>query len=248
VNNGGIANFAGAMTGGVTVNTGGIANVAAGGSVANALSLAGGGLTGVGTVGVISGTGLVGPGNSPGIMTSTGSLDPSGGIDFAFEFTGAVPTWSTGTASVNDVLRLTAATPTTALTSGNVINVYLNAGSLTAGNTFLGGLFIDQTQGSVDLAPLVANATFAYFVACGSDVTYGGVGYSTFANYVAANPAITGITPSTVTVASADFAGGTVTNGQTLQFAIVPEPGAVVLFATGAAAAGFAAVRRFRRR
>jgi len=248
VNNGGIANFAGAMTGGVTVNTGGIANVAAGGSVAGALSLAGGGLTGVGTVGVISGTGLVGPGNSPGIMTSPGSLDPSGGIDFAFEFTGAVPTWSTGTASVNDVLRLTAATPTTALTSGNVINVYLNSGSLTAGNTFLGGLFIDQTQGSVDLAPLVANATFAYFVAGGSDVTYGGVGYSTFANYVAANPAITGITPSTVTVASADFAGGTVTNGQTLQFAIVPEPGAVVLFATGAAAAGFAAVRRFRRR
>jgi autotransporter-associated beta strand protein len=250
VNNGGIANFAGAMTGGVTVNTGGIANVAAGGSVAGALSLAGGGLTGVGTVGVISGTGLVGPGNSPGIMTSTGSLDPTGGVDFAFEFSGTAPTWSAAGASVNDVLRLTTATPiTTALTSGNVINVYLNPSqALAAGDTFLGGLFIDQSQGSIDLAPLLANATFAYFVAGGSDVTYGGVGYSTFANYVAANPAITGITPSTVTVASADFAGGTVTNGQTLQFAIVPEPSAVVLFATGAAAAGFAAVRRFRRR
>jgi autotransporter-associated beta strand protein len=249
VNSGGIANFAGAMTGGVTVNTGGVANVAAGGSVAGILTLAGGGLTGVGTVGVISGTGLVGPGNSPGIMTSTGSLDPTGGADFAFEFTGAVPTWSTGTASVNDVLRLTAAAPiTSALTSGNVINVYLNAGSLTAGNTFLGGLFIDQTQGSVDLAPLVANATFAYFVAGGTDATYNTIGYSTLANYMAANPGITGITPSTVTVASADFSGNTITNGQTLQFAIVPEPGAMTLVACGAAVAAWAAARRHRRR
>jgi fibronectin-binding autotransporter adhesin len=249
VDNGGVATFTGAMSGGVTVNTGGVANVASGGSVAGGVSLAGGSLGGAGTVGTISGAGLVGPGNSPGILTGTGSLDPTGGVDFAFEFTGAVPTWSTGTASVNDVLRLTAATPIAqALTSGNVINVYLNAGSLSAGNTFLGGLFIDQPQGSVDLAPLVAGATFAYFVAGGSDVTYNGVGYSTFANYVAANPAITGITPSTVTVASADFAGGTVTNGQTLQFAIVPEPGALALVVTGALAAGWAAARRHRRR
>lgn len=42
--------------------------------------------------------------------------------------------------------------------------------------------------------------------------------------------------------------GDTVTNGQTLQFAIVPEPGALALVVTGARAAGWDAARRRRRR
>lgn len=251
VDNGGVATFTGVMSGNVTVNGGGTATVATSGSVAGGVSIASTGLLGgSGIVGAISGAGLVGPGNSPGILTSTGSLDPAGGIDFSFEFTGTAPTWSDATASANDVLHLTAATPMTAALSGsngNVINVYLNAGSLTAGNTFLGGIFIDQASGDLNLNPLVAGAAFEYFVAGGSDVTYNGVGYSTLANYMTANPGVTGITASTATVASADFGTGTVTSGQTMQFAIVPEPGAMVLVATGVLAAGWTAVRRLRR-
>lgn len=249
VDNGGVAAFAGAMSGGVTVNAGGIAAVASSGSVAGGVSVASTGLLGgSGIVGAISGAGLVGPGNSPGILTSTGSLDSSGGLDFSFEFGGTSPTWSVASASVNDVLHLTAATPLTALGGSNTVNVYLNAGALAAGNTFLGGIFIDQASGDLNLNSLVAGAAFEYFVAGGSDVTYNGVGYFTLANYMTANPGITGITASTTTVASADFATGTVTNGQVMQFAIVPEPGALVLVATGALAAGWTALRQIRRR
>lgn len=216
------------------------------GALAGGVAVASTGLLGgSGIVGAISGAGLVGPGNSPGILTSTGSLDPSGGLDFSFEFGGTSPTWSAASASVNDVLHLTAATPLTAALGGsNTVNVYLNAGTLTAGNTFLGGIFIDQPQGTLDLASLVAGAAFEYFVAGGSDVTYNGVGYSTLANYMAANPGVTGISAGTATVASADFATGTVTNGQAMQFAIVPEPGAMVLIATGALAAGWTFIQR----
>lgn len=250
VDNGGVATFTGAMSGSVTVNAGGVATVASAGSVAGGISVASTGLLGgSGIVGAISGAGLVGPGNSPGILTSTGSLDPSGGLDFSFEFGGTSPTWAAASTSVNDVLHLTAATPLTAALSGsNTVNVYLNAGALAAGNTFLGGIFIDQASGDLNLNTLVASATFEYFVAGGSDVTYNGVGYFTLANYMTANPGITGITASTTTVASADFATGTVTNGQVMQFAIVPEPGAMVLVATGALAAGWTALRRIRRR
>lgn len=216
------------------------------GALAGGVAVASTGLLGgSGIVGAISGAGLVGPGNSPGILTSTGSLDPSGGLDFSFEFGGTSPTWSAASASVNDVLHLTAATPLTAALGGsNTVNVYLNAGTLTAGNTFLGGIFIDQPQGTLDLASLVAGAAFEYFLAGGSDVTYNGVGYSTLANYMAANPGVTGISAGTATVASADFATGTVTNGQAMQFAIVPEPGAMVLIATGALAAGWTFIQR----
>ena len=54
------------------------------------------------------------------------------------------------------------------------------------------------------------------------------------------------ITRSTVQVASADFAGGAVTGGYTMQFVVVPEPSGWLLAGLGLTAAAWAA-RRFVR-
>jgi hypothetical protein len=59
---------------------------------------AGATLAGHGAVSSISGAGTIAPGNSPGILTAT-HLDPSGGMDFAFDFTQAgSPTYSNAAA------------------------------------------------------------------------------------------------------------------------------------------------------
>jgi hypothetical protein len=50
------------------------------------------------------------------------------------------------------------------------------------------------------------------------------------------------VTVSTVSVASANFADGTVTNGQVMQLVVVPEPAAIGLAVLGVALA--AVVRR----
>ena len=72
-------------------------------SIGSGSTLAGTG----GTSGQIKGSGLLSPGNSPGILTS-GSVDLTGGIDFAFEFTAAgAPTYSLAGNSKNDLLHLT---------------------------------------------------------------------------------------------------------------------------------------------
>lgn len=202
---------------------------------------AGAALGGTGRVSAISGAGMVGPGNSPGILTAT-SVAPSGGLDFAFEFgqTGA-PIWATGTASGNDVLRLTAGTPiTSAMTTSNAINVYLGVTSLANGDTFQGGFFTDA---SADFLSSIQNAAYTYYVlgnGAGTATTYNGQGYylldTTFW------PAFEEVLVSTVTVPSANFAGGTVTDGRVMQLTIVPEPAAIGLALLGAALA--AAVRR----
>lgn len=202
---------------------------------------AGAALGGTGRVSAISGAGLVGPGNSPGILTAT-SVDPSGGLDFAFEFgkTGA-PIWATGTASGNDVLRLTAGTPiTSAMTASNAINVYLGVTSLALNDTFQGGFFTDA---SASFLSSIQNAAFTYYVlgnGAGTAKTYNGQGY--YLLDTAFWPAFEEVLVSTVSVASANFADGTVTNGQVMQLVVVPEPGAIGLALLGVVLA--AAVRR----
>jgi hypothetical protein len=204
---------------------------------------AGAALGGTGRVSAISGAGMVGPGNSPGILTAT-SVDSSGGVDFSFEFgnTGA-PIWATGTASGNDVLRLTAGTPiTSSLGAGNAINVYLGVASLALNDTFQGGFFTDA---SADFLSSIQNATFAYFVlgnGLGSATTYNGQGY--YLLDTSFWPAFDEVLVSTVTVPSANFAGGTVTNGQVMQLVVVPEPGAALLALLGAGVAAAAMRRR----
>lgn len=204
---------------------------------------AGAALGGSGRVSTISGAGMVGPGNSPGILTAT-SVAPAGGLDFSFEFgTTGTPTWATGTASGNDVLRLTdASTPfTTTLGASNAVDVYLGAASLSLGDTFQGGFYTDA---SASFLSSIQNAAFTYYVlgnGAGTAKTYNGQGYYLLdTNFW---PSFDSVTVATVSVASANFADGTVTNGQVMQLTIVPEPGAIGLAFMGAAIAA-AVLRR----
>ena len=197
----------------------------------------------------IAGAGLVGPGNSPGILTAL-AVDPSAGTDFSFEMTGTgAPAWSVASASVNDVLHLTSASPfTSQLNSSNAVNIYFQVASLAAGDTFQGGFFTDATLAQSNLLSNVSAGSFNYFVqgnGSGSN-PYNGVNYYTLEEYLGLVPSITGVTRSTQTVASANFATGTVTNGQVVELVIVPEPDTMIFAGIGIAMAGWSIWKRRR--
>jgi len=207
-------------------------------------------LGGSGKVGAISGAGTVGPGNSPGILTAT-SVNPTAGTDFKFEFTALNPTYTSATASGNDLLHLTASASPFAggtFTSGNIISIYLNSStindSLLAGQntTFSGGFFVD---GSYELAAALSPASFAYYttsaaLGTGAAVDYSGVSYYLLDSAIAAKTSL-----SNTAVTGAGFATGTV-SGTLLTFNAVPEPSAQSLLAFGMAA--LVAVRSMRRK
>ncbi|MBU6170529.1 MAG: autotransporter-associated beta strand repeat-containing protein, partial [Verrucomicrobia bacterium] len=120
-----------------------------------------GSLSGSGTVGGISGAGSINPGNSPGILTAPW-IDPSDGMFLNFEITGIKPEYSLASGSVNDVLRLTSASPfVAAMNSGNQINVYFNMASFDMTQAYLGGIYTDQ---QADFASMVSGANFNYYV------------------------------------------------------------------------------------
>jgi hypothetical protein len=200
----------------------------------------------------IAGAGLVGPGNSPGILTAL-AVDPSAGTDFSFELTGTgAPAWSVASASVNDVLRLTSASPFTSQLSGsNAVNIYFQVASLAAGDTFQGGFFTDATLASQsNLLTNVSAGQFNYFVKWDGESTsnpYNGVNYYTWSDYSARpGSGITGVTMSTRTVASANFATGTVTNGQVVELVIVPEPDTIIFAGIGIGMAAWSIWKRRR--
>jgi len=191
---------------------------------------AGASLGGYGSVGAVTGAGLIGPGNSPGILSAT-SVDPAGGLAFAFEFTQANPNYLAVSASGNDVLRLTdGSTPfVTSLTSVNEVDVYLTQSAVAIG-TLTGGFF---TNTQVDFLASVSNANYRYFVqSISGSYSYNGQSYQTLAQYDASKS----VTVSTIAAGS----------GQVTQFVItVPEPSTLV--ALGAGAGSIMLWRRRRR-
>ena len=236
-------------TGTTTIDAG---TLAVNGSLLNTGSVvvnAGGFLGGSGKVGAITGAGTVGPGNSPGILTAT-SVDPTAGTDFKFEFTSLNPTYTSATASGNDLLHLTAASPFAggAFGAGNIISIYLNSSSindsLLAGTntSFSGGFFVDGTFG---IAAALSPASFAYYttmaaLGTGSAVNYGGTNYYLLNSEIAAKTTL-----SDTAVTGAGFTTGTV-SGTLLTFNAVPEPSAQSMLALGMVA--LVAVRSLRRK
>jgi fibronectin-binding autotransporter adhesin len=180
--------------------------------------------------GMLSGAGLVSPGNSPGILTAT-QFDPSGGLDAAFELTGLSPVYSAPSASVNDILRLTSGTPfTESLGVSNVIDVYFNMDSVGSG-PYEAGFFTSLS--AADLFTELQNATVNYWIKDSSGGQFfNGVNYSPFS----------GVTLNTATV-TRDFGSGGVT-GSVTQFIIVPEPESIVLACGGLVVAAWMARRR----
>ena len=211
-------------------------------SIGSGSTLAGTG----GTSGQIKGSGLLSPGNSPGILTS-GSVDLTGGIDFAFEFTAAgAPTYSLAGNSKNDLLHLTSgSTPFSGpFTTGNTVSFYFNDAGLSASlasvtpTTYLGGFFVDSS--SFDIAGLLSNATKQYFIAAaGGSTSFNGVSYNLMSDEVASR-----IILSNVNQSGADFTTGTV-NGTVLGVMAVPEPSSGSLLLAGIGS--LLVLRRFRK-
>jgi len=226
--NGGSLNSASNYTGSLAIGAGSAVSLA--GTIGTGVAInAAGTLKGTATLsGAITGAGLVGPGNSPGILSAT-AVDPSSGLDFAFEFTQANPSLLTPGSSGNDVLKLTGANPfASALSGSNDVNIYLSQSALTLG-TLTGGFY---TSNQSDFLSSITNGAFHYFVQSDSGAfTYNGVSYQSLAQF---DPATT-ITLSTVAVN-----GG----GQVMQMVVVPEPSAIVVAGLGVAIAALAARRR----
>ena len=202
-------------------------------------------LTGTGTIGgAIGGAGSVQPGASPGILT-VGSVNPTAGTDFVLEFTGALPDYTAATASTNDVVRVTAATPfSAAMTSTNRLDMYLGVTSLAIGSSFEGGFFTDT---AADFTPSVSDATLNYYVlgdGQGTDATLGGQGFYSFATWKTATGADPALALSLSTIARTATFVTTPVNGQAMVVSAVPEPGTLGLAAAAVMAAAGYALRR----
>ena len=195
-------------------------------------------LLGTGTIaGSVSGAGTVAAGASPGILTAA-TLDASGGLGFQLEFTGTTPNYADATASVNDVIRLTDAAPFTAsLVGTNLIEVFFDVTTLSAGDSFEGGFFTDT---AADFAAEITGANYSYYVlgdGNGTDITAGGQGYYSLTTFDST------LTMDISTIpASANFGAGVV-SGQGTSLAVDFNPatrcdGVLVMVGSGAGAAG----------
>lgn len=190
-------------------------------------------LSGIGTVPLISGSGSVHPGLSPGILTAE-AVDPTGGLDFFFEITQlASPDYGDASASGNDVLRLTSETPfLDTLDSNNDVNLFFNLpGGVNLNDVFRAGFFTDESAAFDDY---IAGASMMFFVADASGAfIYDNNNYSVYSGPFS-------FVVSTV-AETADFGSGNI-DGRVMEITVVPEPAAVAILLGLVALA--AAIRR----
>ncbi len=182
-------------------------------------------LSGSGKVRSITGSGLVSPGESPGILT-TDTLSITG-LDFAFEFSTTTPDYLNADDSGNDVLRVG-----TSIFGGinpeTDIDLYLDIEELNDGDIFEGGFFT-----RTPLSPFQLDlANYSVFIADANGSTvFGGE------NWSALNPAAWDI-DVTSEFRRVRFEGdSSLSNGYATRFSftqlnVVPIPGAVWLFAS----------------
>ncbi|MEI7781529.1 MAG: hypothetical protein WCJ18_06340, partial [Planctomycetota bacterium] len=147
-----------------------------------AVTLEGGKVDGYGAIKSVTGNGIVSPDGttgSDGIFT-VGTIAPVAGTNFNFDLStaNAAPTWANATQSGNDVLRLTGATPLSAsLTSGNVVNLFVNTTTLASGDRFDAGFFT-----TADQTALITNANFTPYIlgdGLGTAIEHSGLYYYT---------------------------------------------------------------------
>jgi len=201
-------------------------------------------LTGTGIIsGTVGGNVQVTAGSASALqggMLTVGKLNTATAMSFAFEATST--SLFTGSAYNNDVIRATATAGspfTQALTSGNIIDIYLNAGSLEGLNP---GVFQTGFFSASDFS--LGSGTFNLFVqATGGTTTYNAETYQTWAEYMAAKGTALGQS-YTIGTTSATLASGD--TGFISAVTIVPEPstGAMLVFGL----VGLVGMRALRRK
>ena len=221
VNSGGLVvlNTTGSGTGSgdVTVNSG--ATVSGSGKIA----------------GTVRGAGLVTAGttitSASSALLQVGQLDTTSSMSFAFEATSA--SLLNSGAYNNDVIRATATAGspfTQALTSANVISIYLNAGSLASYQNGNAGVFQTGFFSGSDFS--LGSGTFNLFVqAAGGATTFQGQTYQSWSAYTTAG-AGTGLNQSfSMGTSAATLASGD--TGFISTVTIVPEPSTGTLLGFG---------------
>ncbi|NCZ53474.1 MAG: PEP-CTERM sorting domain-containing protein [Verrucomicrobia bacterium] len=209
-------------------------------------------LTGTGTItGTVGGYVQATAGSASALgggLLTVGKLDTSTAsalstMTFAFEATST--SLLTGSTYNNDVIRATATAGspfTQALASGNIIDIYLNAGSLAGYDNGNAGVFKTGffSASNFDLG----SGTFNLFVqATGGATTYNAATYQTWAQYMAATGTALGQS-YTIGTTSATLASGD--TGFISAVTIVPEPSTGSLLAFGMG--GLVVTRLLRRK
>ena len=235
-------------TGNTTGSAFGTGNVNFDGTGATARSL----ITGTGIItGTLGGYVQATAGSASSLgggLLTVGQLDTSTAsalstMTFAFEATST--SLFTGSTYNNDVIRATATAGspfTQALTSGNIIDVYLNAGSLAGYDNGNAGIFQTGFFSGSDFS--LGAGTFNLFVqAIGGTTTYNGATYQTWADYMTATGSALNQS-YTIGTTSATLASGD--TGFISAVTIVPEPstGAMLMFGL----VGLVGVRALRRK
>ena len=194
------------------------------------VALAGGKVDGYGAIKTVSGTGIVSPDGTSGAdgILTVGTISGSLGTSFNFDFNSAnaMPNWADPTASVNDVLRLTGSTPfATTLASANVVQLFVNSGTLVANDSYLGGFFTTTNQTSA-----IGGATYTTYVlgdGLGTDIEHSGLFYYSLANYNASHS--TTFAPTVTMVSTTASFSGAPTPGYIMRTTYASVPSVITI-------------------